>query len=65
MQRRVFLGALVAAAPVKALTKDRLKVLLSEIEAAAHEELGDVQVEISWLESDRTPLLIQARRVSG
>lgn len=65
MQRRVFLGALVAATPVKALTKDRLKGLLSEIEAAAHEELGDVHVEISWLESDRTPLLIQARRVSG
>ena len=62
MKRRVFLSFVLASAPVKSIATDRLKCALDELEKATRAAYGNIEFEAAIDESERTPLLISARR---
>ena len=62
MKRRVFLGFVLASAPVKSIASDRLKGALDELEKAARAAYGELRFEVSLDESKCAPLIVQAWR---
>lgn len=62
MKRRVFLGFVLASAPVKSIASDRLKGALDELEKAARAAYGDIEFEAAVNEIERTPVFILVRR---
>ncbi len=62
MNRRVFFGLVLAAMPVKALASNRLQAAITELEKATRAAYGNIEFEAAIEETDRSPLLILARR---
>lgn len=62
MKRRVFLSFVLASAPVKSISSDRLKRALDELEKATRAAYGNIEFEAAVNESDRTPVFIRVRR---
>lgn len=62
MKRRVFLGFVLASAPVKSIASDRLKGALDELEKAARAAYGNIEFEAAVNEIERTPVFILVRR---
>lgn len=62
MKRRVFLSFVLASAPVRSISSDRLKRALDELEKATRAAYGNIEFEAAVNESDRTPVFIRVRR---
>lgn len=62
MKRRVFLSFVLASAPVKSISSDRLKRALDELEKATRAAYGNVEFEAAVNETERTPVFIRVRR---
>ena len=62
MKRRVFLGFVLASAPVASIASDRLKGALDELEKAARAAYGNIEFEAAVNEIERTPVFILVRR---
>lgn len=62
MRRRVFLSFVLASAPVKSISSDRLKRALDELEKATRAAYGNIEFEAAVNETERTPVFIRVRR---
>ncbi len=62
MKRRVFLSFVLASAPVKSISSDRLKRALDELEKATRAAYGNIEFEAAVNETERTPVFIRVRR---